>query len=360
MRFCFLFQFILTLSILSNTITAQNTGTITGIVADETTKESLLGVNISCGSVNTTTDFVDGKYKLELEAGEQVLSFSYLGYTTLEKTVTIEAGKSVMNITLKEEATILETATITSSKFEKSLGETTVSIEVVQPSLIENTNAQAVNQVLEKVPGVNTMGDQVTIRGGAGFSQGTGSRVLILMDDMPVLQADAGLPNWADLPTENIAQMEVLKGAASALGSAALNGVINIRTAYPLNKPVTKIGVFGTLYGDPANASDKWWSGSNMPFETGVQIAHRRKIGKFDIVLDQIYFTTDLLSAVSERLMMVQLIQFQVTITEQELPSIQDIATAKKLFFTLNTNVNIGSQNVFLFHNRTDTNNTRL
>ena len=138
MRFCFLFQFILTLSILSNTITAQNTGTITGIVADETTKESLLGVNISCGSVNTTTDFVDGKYKLELEAGEQVLFFSYLGYTTLEKTVTIEAGKSVvMNITLKEEATILETATITSSKFEKSLGETTVSIEVVQPSLIE-------------------------------------------------------------------------------------------------------------------------------------------------------------------------------------------------------------------------------
>ena len=151
-----------------------------------------------------------------------------------------------MNIVLKK-ATILETATITSSKFEKSLGETTVSIEVVQPSLIENTNAQSVNQVLEKVPGVNTMGDQVTIRGGAGFSQGTGSRVLILMDDMPVLQADAGLPNWADLPTENIAPMEVLKGAASALyGSAALNGVINIRTAYPLNKPITKIGVFGT------------------------------------------------------------------------------------------------------------------
>ncbi len=144
MRICIRIILLLTLALLSLSVTAQNTGVITGIVADESTEEALLGVNISCGSINTTTDFVDGAYRIELEEGEQTLVFSYLGYTTLEKTVQIEAGKSVvMNIALKEEATILETATITSSKFEKSLGETTVSIEVVQPSLIENTNAQS-------------------------------------------------------------------------------------------------------------------------------------------------------------------------------------------------------------------------
>ena len=39
----------------------------------------------------------------------------------------------------------------------------------------------------------------------------TGSRVLLLMDDIP-LTADAALSNWNFVPVENIAQIEVIKG----------------------------------------------------------------------------------------------------------------------------------------------------
>jgi len=340
---------------------AQNTGIITGIIADSTTQESLLGVNVKAGETLGTSDYIDGKYELVLAAGEHDIEFSYLGYATISKKVTIIAGKTVvMNVTMKEEATLLEQATVTSSKFKKPLGEVTVSLAIISPDLLENTNSSSVNQALDKVPGVNTMGDQVTIRGGAGFSQGTGSRVLILMDDMPAMQADAGLPNWRDLPTENIQQMEVLKGSASALyGSSAMNGVINIRTALPTKKPYTKVSIFGTMYGDPKDANNKWWTGENMPFEMGLQLAHRRKVGKFDIVLgsnlfynqsymlgykattsnpfDGGYDPDDKSQGYDHKARVTANIRYR---------------HSENLIFTLNTNVNMGSQNSYMFHSR--------
>ena len=43
------------------------------------------------------------------------------------------------------------------------------------------------------------------------------------------------------IATENINQVEVIKGASSVLyGSSALNGVINIRTAFPSKKDIDK------------------------------------------------------------------------------------------------------------------------
>ena len=226
----------------SYTVLAQSTGKLLGVVTDSITKEALLGVQVYAKAANGSSNYIDGQYELTLPAGTHEVQFTYLGYATRTYSVVVESKKTtVLNVSLPETATLLETATVTTSKFAKSLGEATVSLSVIAPSLIENTNAVAVNEVLEKVPGVNTMGEQISIRGGAGFSQGTGSRVLVLLDDLPALQADAGLPNWGDLPTENIAQIEVLKGAASALyGSTAINGVINIRTAYPDKKTIDK------------------------------------------------------------------------------------------------------------------------
>ena len=87
---------------------------------------------------------------------------------------------------------------MTAGKFEKPLGEVTVSLDVLKPRLIQNTNATSVDNVLVKVPGVTIVDGQASIRGGAGFSYGAGTRVLILVDDIPALQADAGFPNWSD------------------------------------------------------------------------------------------------------------------------------------------------------------------
>jgi iron complex outermembrane receptor protein len=105
------------------------------------------------------------------------------------------------------------------------------------------------------------------------------------MDDLPVLQVDAGLPQWRDLPTENVSQIEVVKGASSALyGSTAMNGIINIRTAYPTSKPLTKVSLSGKLFDNPRDLNNKWWTSKNMPYESNLQLAHRQKFGKLDLV----------------------------------------------------------------------------
>ena len=339
-------------------IKAQSMGTLMGMVIDSASQEALLGVQITTAQGSTNTDFVQGQYSLSLPEGQHEVTFRYLGFATVTKIVQIQAKQTtVLNVALLESATILETATVTSSKFSKSLGEATVSLQVIQPDLIQNTNAVAVDEVLDKVPGVTTLGQQISIRGGAGFSQGTGSRVLVLLDGMPALQADAGLPNWGDLPTENIDQIEVLKGAASALyGSTAMNGVINVRTALPGTKPLTKVSLFSTLYGDPANPDNKWWTAANQPFQAGLQVAHRQKWKKLDAVLganltyNPAFMRTyreldngdiDSLPGYDHRARLTALLRYR---------------HSERLLFTLNTNFNVGAQNVFLFHARVDPN----
>lgn len=341
-------------------LSAQQLGTISGSVTDSTLNEALLGVNVILAKKSTTTDYVDGKYEIQVTPGNYKAIFSYVGYASKTVDVIIEANKTTtLNIQLTEQATLLQTATVTGGRFEKPLGEVTVSLEVIQPKLLENTNATSIDQVLEKVPGVNTMGDQVTIRGGAGFAQGTGSRVLILLDDMPAMQADAGLPNWSDLPTENIGQLEVLKGAASALyGSSALNGVINVRTATPKNHPETKISIFSKFYDNPKTASNKWWGSTNFPYQSGIQFAHRRKIKKLDLVTGgNIYSSRSIMRGVVTELDRIDNTTTLVNILDSmpgyshklRLTTNLRYRISERLNIGLNSNLNTGLQSTFLF-----------
>lgn len=258
--------------------------TVAGKVADAGTGEPLIAATVRAGSSGTVTGF-DGTYSLELEAGEHTLLFQYVGYKAFSEKANLPAGGTAeINAFLEVEASVLQTATVTSGKFEKPLSEVTVSLEVLRPDLIKSTGKVTIDEALEKIPGVTIIDGQANIRGGSGFAQGAGSRVLLMVDDMPILTADAGFPNWDDVPVENIAQVEVVKGAASALyGSSALNGIINVRTAYPKAKPETEAAAWYTNHLSPKDKRLKWWD--SAPYETGASLAHRRKIGKLDLVL---------------------------------------------------------------------------
>ncbi len=270
-------------------IFAQN-ALVKGQLIDGKTSEPLIGATVQVKEIGTITDF-DGNYQLSLPAGQYIITFRYIGYESSAQSIRLQAGQVMdLNQSLQAEATILETATITSGKHEKPLSEVTVSLEVLKPSLIASTGKLSLDDALEKIPGVTIIDGQANIRGGSGYSQGAGSRVLLMVDDVPILQADAGFPNWDDIPIENIAQVEVLKGAASALyGSSAMNGIINVRTAYPTAKPTTEGAVYYTHFFSPADSSYKWWEGEAAPRTMGAQLAHRRKMNKLDLVLGAYY-----------------------------------------------------------------------
>ncbi len=281
--------FTLLLLLLTSSLFSQNI-TLRGIVTDRERNEPLPGVTVRVGALATATD-AEGKFQLALPVGTHELSFTYTGYEPLRQIVRVVEGRATeVSIQLTYADNLLQQATVTAGKFEKPLGEVTVSLDVLRPRLIENVNSTQIDESLVKIPGVAIVDGQASIRGGAGFAYGAGTRVLILVDDIPALQADAGYPNWADFPVENIGQVEILKGAASALyGSSAMNGIINIRTRYATDVPETDVALFSQVWGTPRDRRMKWWgtdtSGILLPIETGYSFAHRRKAGRWDIVL---------------------------------------------------------------------------
>ena len=81
---------------LSQLIIAQDKGTLQGLLTDkEVNNESLPFANVYIKGTNigATTDF-DGNYSFKVPAGVHVVSFSFLGYKTVEKTITILAGET--------------------------------------------------------------------------------------------------------------------------------------------------------------------------------------------------------------------------------------------------------------------------
>jgi len=266
--------------------------TLTGKITDLDTGEPLVGATIQAGNKGIVSD-VDGNYNLILDAGTYQLEISYIGYKIFTQSIELSADQALtLDVPLSTESNMLNMTTVTSGKYEKPLSEVTVSLDVLQPQLIENTAKVSIDEALDKIPGVNIIDGQANIRGGSGYSYGAGSRVLLLVDDVPILQADAGFPNWDDVPIENVEQVEVVKGAASALyGSSAMNGIINVRTALPKSEPETKIATFYTAYLSPDDERLKWWD--RAPYVAGASVSHRRKLKDLDLVLGGYYLNED-------------------------------------------------------------------
>jgi outer membrane receptor protein involved in Fe transport len=281
---------LLCILLLNNLVFAQE-AMLKGTIIDANTSETLIGVTVRTANKGVVTD-ISGNYELKLPVNTSILvSYSYTGYTTFSKSIILKAGEvQILDVKLDDGTNILQTATVTSGKFEKPLGEVTVSLDVIKPQLLKSMSATGIDQAISKVPGVSIIDGQAQIRGGSGFSYGAGTRVLLLVNDMPALQPDAGFPNWSDYPIENVAQVEVLKGAASALyGSSAMNGIINILTGFAKDKPETEVAAWTRFHGTPKDKSMAWWKSDtselDIPWEVGYSFVHRRKVKKLDVVL---------------------------------------------------------------------------
>jgi iron complex outermembrane receptor protein len=274
------------------TVYAQQ-GTIQGKVTEGDKREPLIGVNIVVDSSSGTVTDLDGFYKLNLPPGIHHIDFKFIGYTTVTKRIKVEDGQThTADISLTLESQALGLVVVSSSKYEKRIDEEIVSMEVMKQSFIEDYNAVTSDKAISRIPGVSLLGDQISIRGGSGYSGGAGSRVLMLLDGLPYAAANSGSPDLNSLPMENLEQIEVIKGAASSMyGSSALNGVINVRTAWPkADEPYSKITMFFGTYSNPFPKGEKhliWWD--KRPMFGGVNFAHRKRFEHFDLVVGGSY-----------------------------------------------------------------------
>lgn len=263
--------------------------TITGEIRDSETKEPLSGVKYvvtSLGIGGYSDD--DGVYVLKMDYQEKVdLTLSYVSYA--DTTITIEVPNGEVhvqyNIKLMEEGVNIGTQVIVAGLHKQDLDRVTASVDVVTPEKVDYQASNEIEDVLQQTSGVDIIDGQPNIRGSSGYAYGVGSRVMVMLDGLPLLAPHAAFPQFDLIPMDNIEQIEVMKGASSVLyGSSALGGVINVVTKDAPETPKTSVRLTGSYYDSPRNPAMDW--DGNAGAKVGsVNLFHTRRIGNHDFTL---------------------------------------------------------------------------
>jgi len=242
------FMFCIPILLFSGHTYAQ-TINVSGRVTDQN-KQPLPGVNVvlkESPSVGTITES-NGRYFLKNVPSGAVLSFSFIGFKTLEIPVN---GRSLVDVQLQEDITTLSEVTINAGYYTVKDQERTGSIARVRSKELEN---QPVKNVLSSVQGrmagvnitqssgVPGSGYNVQIRGTNSLRR-VGNYPMYIIDGVPVSAQTTSTYSTGIFPyTEtnplsainpnDIESIEVLKDAdATAIyGSRGANGVILITT----------------------------------------------------------------------------------------------------------------------------------
>lgn len=202
--------------------------TISGVVTDAQSGESLIGVNIlEKGTVNGTVTDIDGKYSINAAKGA-TLVYSFIGYKIQEVVV---ANETTINILLAEDAEMLQELIVigygTQKKSDKTGAVSHVKAEELNGGVLTDPmqalQGKTAGVTISKSGGDPNSGFAVKIRGQAGFYSGTDP--LYIVDGVPGVDPTTIAP-------EDIASYNVLKDAASTAiyGARGANGVILIET----------------------------------------------------------------------------------------------------------------------------------
>jgi len=259
-RYIILLICTLILSAAQNSLLAQAIA-IQGKVVNGKTQEPLIGAVVRLSNIGAITNEI-GEFSLQIPDRKllnQALIISYISFE--ESTVYLKGVDltKVLLIALKPSENLLNQTLITAGRYEQSLKRMMVSTELIKPYLIQGRNTTMMDKLLDQIPSVNMVDGQINIRSGSGWTYGAGSRVMVLVDDMPFLTGDAGNVKWNFVPIENVKQVEVVKGASSVLyGSSALSGIVHFRTELTNDKPITRFSVFTGLFSEPKKSSLIW------------------------------------------------------------------------------------------------------
>jgi outer membrane receptor protein involved in Fe transport len=263
---------------------AQN-AEISGKLTDQNTKEALAGASVRYDRGRGVISDANGNFKISVAEGQYDLVITSIGYKKQKQNVTVTAGeKKVLNFQLATDAyEFSEVSTV--STYKKNAAKETVSTDVVTAENIKHTNSQDLGEALGRTSGVLVQDGQITIRGGSSYSYGVGSRTAVLQDGQSLMSADLGQGQNSMAELENAKQVEVIKGASSVMyGSSALNGVVNVVTAWPTeDTPRTTIDINTNVYGETPKKYQQWWNNA-LPFGYNINVNHRRRVDNLQIV----------------------------------------------------------------------------
>ncbi|MCF8360801.1 MAG: SusC/RagA family TonB-linked outer membrane protein [Prolixibacteraceae bacterium] len=213
--------------------------TLKGNVSGYSTRETLTGVNVYIkGTTTGTVTNERGYYSLEAPAGKQTIVFSFIGYKTLEKEVTLSADKT-LNIRLEPSEELLGEVQITAQRRFFGNMEYGRELPSINAEAISKQNSGNASDILHaRVAGVwatktsGAPGDQqkIRIRGQTSFF--SSAEPLYVIDGVPVPIVNLASLGIGDLNVHDIENVTILKDASSSslYGFQGGNGVILIDT----------------------------------------------------------------------------------------------------------------------------------
>lgn len=280
------FLLLLNLVCIFSSISIAQEAILKGIVTESEDGESLIGVTVVLENSKGTVTDADGKYEIKTTAGEHTATFKYISYADVTKKVTLKPGSTDLNVTMSPQGKELDYIVVSASQYEKNIAEETISMEVVDKEMMKNNNVTELGEAIDKSVGVQVMDGQISIRGGSSYSYGVGSRTAVMVDNMSMMSADLGEAQLKFTPLENAEQVEVIKGASSVVyGSSALNGVVNVITAWPTSEtPDVEFTVFQGVYDDPKRRETIWWVEDQRPGFSGMFFNYRQKVKQLDVM----------------------------------------------------------------------------
>ncbi len=222
-----------------------------GKIIDATTKEAVQGATIHCtdeGCQCGCTTGASGEFQMKCTSCKSAV-VSYIGYAPQ----TISLQQNAVIVSLSPSSSPLQEVVLSANRGEAvKRSEAPVAIAVISNKMIQDAKPTTVDQLLNKVSGVNMVNlgneqHEMSIR----QPMTTRSLFLYLEDGIPI--RTTGLYNHNALLEMNLAatkSIEVIKGPSSSLyGSEAIGGVVNFITFAPTAIPVLKVSAQGNNIG---------------------------------------------------------------------------------------------------------------
>ncbi len=202
----------------------------------------LKAATVRSGRVGASTDAL-GRVVLRLVPGEHRLVAAKLGFEPETLLVTLRAGVDTsVSIRLAEQPTELSGVVVAATRSERRIEDVPLRVEVLDREEIEEKMLMTpgdISMMLNETGGLRVQTTSPSLGGANVRVQGLRGRyTLVLSDGLPLFGGQTGALGLLQIPPMDLAQVEVIKGVASALyGSAALGGVINLVTRRPREEP---------------------------------------------------------------------------------------------------------------------------
>ncbi|MDP8238062.1 MAG: TonB-dependent receptor [Candidatus Hatepunaea meridiana] len=256
---------ILTLSPVTLIASAGETANLIGRVQDAETGLSLDAVNIIIEGTNrgaSTSD--EGSFLMfDLPSGQYNVIASMVGYETIVKKIEIVSGQTnKADFKLNPSPLELSGVVVTGTRTPRYIKDVPIRTEVITKKAIEDRSADNLYEALECTPGIRVEQQCQFCNFSVLRMQGLGAdHTQVLLDGQPIYSGLAAVYGLQQMSTAEIDQIEVVKGAGSALyGSNAIAGAINIISTKPRTteaKINIEMGEYGTNKYDVSAQSRK-------------------------------------------------------------------------------------------------------